>query len=165
MAPASDSIRDCAPIATASECQDAVLRRVLALWLETKADDQLPGTGFADPFVLRFALGSIVIYDVLREPLRFRYRLVGTEIISRAGFDLTGRMQLDHPDPAFALVAQAGLERCVEIRAPMILRGTRVIHGVKGDYEAVALPLVDGIGRVARILAVQRFAPGTPRME
>lgn len=158
----NDTILGCGPIGSAEDLKDPILRRVFEQWQASAAKGGLPGTDFANPFALRFALGSIAIYDVLSEPLRFRYRLVGTDIIGRAGIDLTGKEQLQHRDQVFARAAQAGLERCVCERVPMLLTGARVIHGVTGGYESIALPLVDGIDRVARILAVQRFAPGMP---
>lgn len=50
----------------------------------------MPGRQHLDPGDIPALLPSIRLYDVHRDPWRFRYRLVGTEIVRMLGRDPTG---------------------------------------------------------------------------
>lgn len=63
-----------------------------------------PGKDFLDPLRLRFLLGSLSLLEIQRQPLRFRYRLVGTDIVQRPGMELTGKWLDDHPERPFVLI-------------------------------------------------------------
>lgn len=54
------------------------------------ADGTPPGRQHFDPAAVPALLPCIRLYDVFREPWRFRYRLVGTELVRHLGRDLTG---------------------------------------------------------------------------
>jgi hypothetical protein len=49
-----------------------------------------PGRQHFDPAAIPKLLPCIRLYDVFRDPWRFRYRLVGTELAHHLGRDLTG---------------------------------------------------------------------------
>ncbi len=53
-------------------------------------DGALPGRQHFDPAAIPALLPCIRLYDVFRDPWRFRYRLVGTELVRQLGRDLTG---------------------------------------------------------------------------
>jgi hypothetical protein len=55
------------------------------------APNVLPLRAAFDPAELRGLLPSLVILDVEREPLRFRYRLVGTRVVEFNAQEFTGR--------------------------------------------------------------------------
>jgi len=55
------------------------------------ADGALPGRQHFDPAAIPQLLPCIRLYDVHRDPCRFRYRLVGTELVRAVGRDLTGQ--------------------------------------------------------------------------
>jgi hypothetical protein len=54
-----------------------------------------------DPLDFAYILGNILLLDVLYEPLRFRYRLVGSVIPAKTGYDMTGKYLHEHPHPAY----------------------------------------------------------------
>lgn len=52
----------------------------------------MPSRADIDPVEIPKFLPNILLVDVLHDPLRFRYRLVGTDIVEKRGFDPTGQM-------------------------------------------------------------------------
>jgi hypothetical protein len=54
------------------------------------AADRLPGRQHLDPLAIPRLLPWLRLYDVQRDPLRFKYRLVGTEAVRMLGRDPTG---------------------------------------------------------------------------
>ncbi len=63
------------------------------------APGTLPGRQHFDPLQIHALLPNIWLVDVVRAPLRFRYRLVGTRIAEAIGQDTTGLWLDDvHPD-------------------------------------------------------------------
>ena len=54
------------------------------------APGRLPGRQHFDPLQVHALLPSLWLLDVVRTPLRFRYRLVGTRITDALGRDTTG---------------------------------------------------------------------------
>jgi hypothetical protein len=53
-----------------------------------------------DPIEFPYVLGNLMLIDVLYQPLRFRYRLVGANLVGHIGYDMTGKFVEDHPEPA-----------------------------------------------------------------
>ena len=73
-----------APLATdalAAAIRDLRLGRVYRYWLSLKGDRSLPRRAELDPIDFAYALDNIMLIDVLRDPLRFRVRLHGRELI------------------------------------------------------------------------------------
>ncbi|MBI1244745.1 MAG: PAS domain-containing protein [Alphaproteobacteria bacterium] len=56
------------------------LRSAYAYWRTKSIDGRLPGRADIDPGEMVAFLANIVLLDVLREPLDFRYRLMGTAV-------------------------------------------------------------------------------------
>jgi hypothetical protein len=59
-------------------------------WLAIRPPSLLPGRQHVDPAAIPALLPCIRLYDVFRDPWRFRYRLVGTELVRYMGRDPTG---------------------------------------------------------------------------
>lgn len=146
-------------IKQAGEVQDSNVRQFLQLWFEARSNGKVPGKDFLDPLRLRFLLGSLSLLEVQADPLRFRYRLVGTDIVQRLGHELTGHWLDEHPDPAWR---------------PFLLKGATMVHhaampvyghvqartlGMDWLLEVVAVPLFGPDGEVAYIGAGQSFPP------
>jgi len=80
---------------------DARVARILAYWHSIRpAPERLPGRQHVEPTDLSALLRWVWLVDVQREPLRFRYRLVGTGHREVIGADLTGRW-IDEAFPDF----------------------------------------------------------------
>ncbi len=52
---------------------------------------KLPGRRDFDPLAVPHLLPNVMLLDVVGQPPRFRYRLVGTRMVDALGSDLTGR--------------------------------------------------------------------------
>lgn len=68
-----------------------VLRHVVAYWEGKRGTRAMPARSDLDPLEMPEHLGWIILTEVLGNPLRFRYRLVGSEITRSIGRDSTGR--------------------------------------------------------------------------
>jgi len=66
------------------------IHRLHAYWL-AKAKGKVPARSDIDPVDVRELLPNLMMIDVLGDPPRFRYRLVGTRVVQYTGFDFTGR--------------------------------------------------------------------------
>src|SRR5262249_3679195 len=77
------------------------LIRLYAYWEERRSKRPFPARRDIDPLDFSYVLGNVVLVDVLYEPLRFRFRLVGVNLVQRDGFDMTGKMVDELPEPQF----------------------------------------------------------------
>jgi hypothetical protein len=127
---------------------DRRIRRLHDYWCGIHpAEATLPGRQHLEPLDLSEVLRWVWLIDVQREPLRFRYRLVGTGHRDVMGADFTGRW-LDEAFPGFAslrgyadLVAVAG----GEVRYCRRVPNFPVEKGLV-QMERVMLPLArDGV--------------------
>jgi hypothetical protein len=75
-----------------------LVRRFYEYWREAAPPGRLPGRQHIAPEDIVPLLSRLWILDVFRDPLRFRYRLVGTDITRSVGRELTG-MWLDEAQP------------------------------------------------------------------
>ncbi|MBM3573195.1 MAG: PAS domain-containing protein, partial [Alphaproteobacteria bacterium] len=83
---------------------DGRLRQLFELWLAAMGGAKMPARKFADPIALHFLFGSLVLFEIERNPLRFRYRLFGTDLSNQLGIDPTGQYVNESKDK------QAGIE-------------------------------------------------------
>lgn len=118
------------------------LQRLHQDWEDRRRGRTFPArTDFA-PDDLRYVLGDLALIDVLRAPLQFRYRLHPTNMATRLGADLTGKLIDEIADRRHFLLARAHCEEVVTSRRPVV----KDRHGVKTDHrvwncEVLALPL------------------------
>jgi hypothetical protein len=67
-------------------------------WLSIKPAEGLPGRQHFDPLHIPFLMSRVWMLDVLRDPLRYRYRLAGTKEVETLQREVTGQMFTDvHP--------------------------------------------------------------------
>lgn len=66
------------------------LREVYRYWQSKAAGGRLPARAAINPLDVPKLLPFLFLVDVERDPQRFRFRLVGTQICAWAGRDLTG---------------------------------------------------------------------------
>lgn len=137
---------------------DGRLTRLLAYWSAKRGDRPAPGRGDLDPLDIPDLLPIISLIDVLRDPLRFRYRLVGTAVVEAFGRDGTGRFVDDSLYGADAPAVFASFER-IATEARPFRRRSRLHYTGSGwlVLEAIELPLVDEAGAVTMILGGNSF--------
>lgn len=61
-------------------------------WDWRRQGRRMPGRQDIDPLDIPRHLPNLMLIDVLREPLRYRYRLVGTRVVAASAEDRTGRL-------------------------------------------------------------------------
>ena len=66
------------------------IRKLNDYW-QAKAKGKVPSRSDIDPVDVRELLPNLMMIDMLGDPPRFRYRLVGTRVVQYTGFDFTGR--------------------------------------------------------------------------
>src|SRR5690606_8929963 len=98
--------------------------------------------------------------EVQTQPLRFRYRLVGTDIVQRLGMELTGKWLDEHPDKALRPFLLEGAAMVYSSGIPGYCRDETRTLGEDWLLELVAVPLLGPDGEIAYIGAGQTFPPG-----
>jgi len=118
---------------------DPIIKQVGLYWRGKIKAGLLPKRADIDPLEIRPLLPHVILWDVERDPLRFRGRLVGSHIIEMSGRDATNHY-IDFIDDRGAIEAEyraaveSGLPRYKERRA----------HWPNHDYKYYArllLPL------------------------
>jgi len=96
------------------------LRKLHQDWESWRRGREFPARADFDPLDLRYILGSLSLVDVLRDPLRFRIRLHATNVVDRAGLDLTGKL-IDEMPAERRKAAEAHYRQVLAQRAPLAL--------------------------------------------
>jgi hypothetical protein len=147
-----DSRRGAPEPALAEQIKEPCLRRLYEYWLERKGDRRFPARRDLDPLDFPYALGSIMLLDVLRDPLRFRVRLHGTELVKRDTRDFTGKFFDDMPMTEFHRIAVERCQRLVTTADPAVFHLDRVLDNRLRRYEALWLPLSDDGANVTMLI-------------
>jgi hypothetical protein len=131
--------------------------KVFDYWDERRAGMPFPSRRTIDPLELGFALGNLVLIDVQREPLRFRYRLVGTWVVEKWGYDMTGKFVDELPDPQRLALVLEKYHQVVETGQPLCIRGRRIMDERPWAYESVMMPLGDADEVTMLLICVEYF--------
>jgi hypothetical protein len=139
----------------------ADLHRLYDYWRARCREGRLPARADIDPLDVPYMLGSLVLFDVLRDPLRFRYRLIGSKLIGarHRGPDITGKLIDDHPDVEFRKQASANLARVATSGRPLAIRRDAVLDGRVRRNDTLCLPLASDGRTVDVILVGMRDLP------
>lgn len=134
-----------------------VLQKLYAYWDAKRAGRPFPSRADIDPLDLRFIIGSLILIDIEPEPLRYRYRLFGTDIARRQRFDMTGKYLDQHPWPELAAMAADTYAQVMASREPALIHRSGMIDDHPVDHLSLVLPL--GQDRVEMILIGVVFTP------
>lgn len=74
-----------------SQMIEPKLRSLYAYWSAKRGGRTMPARADIDPVDMPALLPHLMLVTVAGDPPRFRFRLVGTEIVARYGMELTGR--------------------------------------------------------------------------
>lgn len=130
---------------------------MLALWTAAAADGRMPTDDIVDPIKLGDLMGWLFVYQVERDPMRFRYLVHAPKITRRTGRNLTGLYVHDHPS-AEAREEITGLLTAVVVTGrPHRGVSTRRLLDRDVVTEAVVLPLAGPRGDIDRLLALQIY--------
>ena len=138
-----------------------ILIRLRDHWLGIAAGRRMPLRADFDPVAIPDILASIVLFDVVGDPPRFRFRVVGSTPAYTAGVDPTGRFFDEFP------VAQVALDRmvgCVRNGRPYFVDDVFPWAEVDGmRYATLVLPLADKRDAVGWLIAATDiYSPETP---
>lgn len=127
-------------------------------WTAKRGSRRAPTRADIDPLDIPELLPYLTLIDVLRDPLRFRYRLVGTAVVEALERDATGRFADKRLLGTGAGEIIRTFERHVRECRPFHRRSSLSWHDQEWlIVDAIDLPLVDASGRVAIILRGNSF--------
>lgn len=137
---------------------DDILGPVLAYWEQKRGDRAMPSRAEIEPADLAALLPNLQLIDVVDGGQRFRYRLVGTAIVTAFGREYTGKW-LDELFPSErGKFAEEVYQLTCNERLPVFARSTYV---TATDRELVAnrvcMPLSPDGRSVTMIMGVLNF--------
>lgn len=137
------------------------LRRLYREWDLRRAGRAMPARGDFDATELKYILGHLSLIDVLRQPLRFRYRVHATQAAERLGFDITGKPLDRLPNAEYHALIQAHHESVVRQRQPvLVLRDRRFSDSRTWKCEALSLPLSASGGEIDMLMSAVVWQKG-----
>ena len=128
------------------------IQKMLAYWQGKRRGRSMPSRADIDPAELVGLLPYIILVDVVDDPRRFVYRLVGTGEVEVRGNDPTGRSVADGYFAASAEAAMANYERVCRSHEPYYEEDRfQVVHRWVNEAN-LFLPLSDDGERVNKVL-------------
>lgn len=143
--------------------QSDKLRRLHGFWAALKGSRGLPFRADFHPEQLGFILGQITVIEVLRDPLNFRYKLIGTRIEAAGRRGDQGKT-VDRIEPApYRDLADAAYRQVTKDRAPCCQRISYVSYVREEDvisFERIILPFTQSGDEVDVLLEAMDWWPG-----
>ena len=128
--------------AFADEIRHPVLRRFFAYWRAKAGTRAMPTRADLDPVDFPYALGYVMLVEVERAPLRFRFRLYGSALVNYfADGDYTGKYADQLLPPDYAPFVVKAYTTAVEGGVPRHARREMTIDHQTLIYDALTLPL------------------------
>jgi len=132
-----------APGFVASEPRGACAA-LLEYWLACRHGRDVPARADIDPLSIPRLLPHIAIYELEGEPVRFRYRLVGTAIVTADGRELTGAYADEMLSPEIREQALQFYREAAATRRGACHDAQYTDHeGRRRHYQRIILPLAD----------------------
>jgi len=134
----------------------------LATYLAAKAPNgKLPGRQHVDPVEIPKLLPYLSLVDVVREAgrLRYRFRLVGTDVVAKTATDMTGKWVED----AFPAEAATAIVRAYDgVVATLTPHHWATVMSVPGRehirFERIVFPLASDGETIDMLIGVYAFA-------
>jgi len=137
----------------ALQFRDPRLPDLLAYWESRKNGRELPKRSDFRPSDMVAHLPNLILVDVQEEPLRLRYRLIGTAITTAMQRDSTGRWYDELYGPELLENILASFRWILAHRAPLRSHGTAFYPDRNFyDYEVLNLPLSEDGRRINMVL-------------
>jgi hypothetical protein len=138
------------------------LRRLYDYWYARRAGRRYPARLDIDPVDIKFVLGNVSLVEVVGEPPKFRWRLVGSLLVNRLGYDMTNQMVDDYPNPAYREYLIESYRAVVETGQPSVALNEREIDGKARRFEIVRLPLAEDGESINMILICSMYFDPIP---
>lgn len=120
--------------------ESPVLLGLYAYWDGKRAGRPMPARSDLDPLDFREALGHVFLIDVEPGP-RFRYRLTGSIMTQRTGYDLAGRYVDEIPVQSTRDFILGQYRQVVSSRVPVRAVSVRDVERRPWRYEILSMPL------------------------
>jgi hypothetical protein len=135
-----------------------LIEQGLDYWDSKRAGRRMPARRDIEPTEILDLLPYVVLIDVEREPLDFRYRLVGTAVAARIGHDHTGaRFSALGPQGRGSEVWNTAL-RILEEKRPIVSYVPYVgFNRWIQNYRDISMPLSENNDDVNMIFGVLQF--------
>lgn len=114
----------------------------------------MPARADFDALEIKYILGRLSLLEIFYDPLRFRYRVHGSEIAERIGVDLTGKWLDQSPNSAQRQVALEHYRAVVERREPVVAHHGHEFTDARRIWncEVLVLPLSNDGDRVTHLM-------------
>lgn len=138
-----------------------LLLGLLHHWEAKRGSRPMPARADFRPEEMQTFLGHIFLVDVENEPRRFRFRLIGTEIVTSYGVELTGQYTDRVHPPAYRAMVERHYGQVAEHARPMVHRMRFSEHpGKIHQLTRLAMPLSDDGSQVNMLMMASIFDRG-----
>jgi len=144
------------------QIRHADLRRLYDYWESRRAGRRYPARSDIDPVEFSFALGNVTLIEVLYNPVRFKFRLMGSLMAQRVGRDLTGKMVDELPNPAYRDLLLTAYRQAIETGLPNTALYEQTIEGRPRQFEVLRLPLAEDGQTINMLLLCPMFFEPLP---
>ena len=144
---------------------DPEIQRFVDYWHAKRGDAKYPARAAIDPLDFRYVLGDVVLIEAHKSipgstwPWQFRYRLIGSNIVARDGYDLTGKTLDELPEPEYRERIRTTWMQVCQTGAPAHCVRKLVLDHRLRSYEVVVLPLANNGQDIDMLISVQRETP------
>ena len=153
-----DAVDEEIPVAA---LEHPLLLGLLRHWEAKRGARPLPARADFRPEEMQSFLGHIFLVDVEREPRRFRFRLLGTEIVTSYGVELTGKYTDVVQPPSYRAMIERHYGQVADEMRPMAHRMRFTEHpGKIHQLVRLATPLSDDGTCVNMLMLASVFDPG-----
>lgn len=140
------------------------LSGALRYWLAKRGGRDMPDRSDIDPLDMVGFLPRVMLADIERKPLRFRYRLAGTGICKVHPGDPTGLAADDLQPPAYGALVHRQYTAVLTSRRPALHLNLFDNEERYRSYAHLILPLTRGTDQVAMLMTIDSLAQNQAEM-
>ena len=130
------------------------LRKLHEYWNARRGTRSMPARSDIDPVDLKPVLPVMILIDVVSDPRRYVYRLVGTHEVEMRGSDPTGKPVEEAYYAESAEDTTYYLDRVVRTRQPVLYRGTYQPLSTRTQREDVIFLPLSNDGEAVNMIMV-----------
>lgn len=128
-----------------------------AYWLGRMSNGKLPFADETDILDLEDLIGLVSIIDVIDSSPRFALRMVGSEVVHRAGQDNTGKSIEEIEDRTVGDILQSSYTEVFKTREPFWVKRESIIDGQLFVYECLIVPFTNPDGDITQLLSIVEY--------
>lgn len=138
------------------------LRRLYDYWKARRGGRRYPGRLDIDPVDIKYALGNVSLVEVVGDPPRFRWRLVGSQLAHRLGNDMTNQWVDEYPNQGYREYLIGSYHKILKTGEPTLALNERDIEGKPRRFEVLRLPLAEDGQTINMILICPMYFEALP---